>query len=176
MQAELLLHLLLLWDRLPAACLCCGIAAHVSYLRLLKPFPYIHLTSTDGMLSLGLLAASSVLWVRHFLKTYYTGGCWQGRAGRGRAGLGWAGLAGRAGRVAGCPGCRLRWPLRLWHDIFVAAPPSDPLLLCRAWPACCARCARCAVEYIAAFLLVTTAGGYGAAAGNAAPCCCPCCP
>lgn len=38
-QAELLLHLLLFADRLPPAALAVGIAAHLSYLRLLKPFP-----------------------------------------------------------------------------------------------------------------------------------------
>lgn len=72
-KAELLLHLLLFWDRLPAACLGCGIAAHLSYLRLLKPFPYIQLSSGSGLASIALWLASSGLWVRHFMTTYYTG-------------------------------------------------------------------------------------------------------
>ena len=69
-----MLHLLLVLDRLPALCLLCGVAAHVAYLRLLKPFPYISLQSPTGLAALGLLALSTLLWVRHFLKTYYTGG------------------------------------------------------------------------------------------------------
>lgn len=73
MQAELLLHALLFYDRLPALCLLAGIAAHVSYLRLLKPFPYLELLSVNGLTSIGLLIASSVLWIRHFMSSYYTG-------------------------------------------------------------------------------------------------------
>ena len=38
-RAELLLHLLLFADQLPPVALAAGIAAHLSYLRLLKPFP-----------------------------------------------------------------------------------------------------------------------------------------
>lgn len=38
-RAELLLHLLLFADQLPPLALAAGIAAHLSYLRLLKPFP-----------------------------------------------------------------------------------------------------------------------------------------
>lgn len=73
-QAELVLHLLLLWDRLPAVCLACGVAAQVSYLRLLKPYPYIQLTSPNGLASIALWLASTGLWVRHFMGTLYTGG------------------------------------------------------------------------------------------------------
>jgi hypothetical protein len=94
LQVELLLHAILLYDRLPPLCLAVGFATHLSYLRLLKPFPYISLTSASGFTSLGLLLASSVLWVRHFMTTFYTGGlqvlgvdgrfatesCWLGRS------------------------------------------------------------------------------------------------
>ena len=73
MQVELLIHVLLLYDRLPLLCLGMGLAAHLSYLRLLKAFPYIDLTSASGFISLGLLAASTVLWIRHFMTTFYTG-------------------------------------------------------------------------------------------------------
>jgi len=38
-RAELLLHLLLFTDKLPPTALAVGIVAHLSYLRLLKPFP-----------------------------------------------------------------------------------------------------------------------------------------
>lgn len=69
----MLLHALLLYDRLPLLCLAVGIVTHLSYLRLLKPFPYIELTSASGFASLGLLVASSVLWTRHFLTSFYTG-------------------------------------------------------------------------------------------------------
>lgn len=71
-KAELLLHALLLIDRLPPLCLLAGVAAHLSYLRLLKPFPYVQLTSGATLTSIGLLASSLVLWVRHYWKTYYT--------------------------------------------------------------------------------------------------------
>lgn len=71
-KAELLLHLLLFWDRLPPACLGCGIAAHIVYLRLLKPFPYIQIGSGSGLLAIALWLASTGLWVRHFIGTYYT--------------------------------------------------------------------------------------------------------
>lgn len=71
-KAELVLHALLLWDRLPAVCLACGAAAHVSYLRLLKPYPYIQLTSPNGLASIALWLASTGLWVRHFMGTLYT--------------------------------------------------------------------------------------------------------
>jgi len=54
-------------------CLGCGIAAHVSYLRLLKPYPYIQLGSANGMASIALWLASTGLWIRHFMKSYYTG-------------------------------------------------------------------------------------------------------
>lgn len=72
-QVELLIHVLLLYDRLPLLCLGAGIATHLSYLRLLKPFPYIEVTSANGFTSLGLLVVSTVLWVRHFMTTFYTG-------------------------------------------------------------------------------------------------------
>lgn len=80
-KAEIALHLLLAWDRLPPAALACGVAAHLSYLRLLRPFPYVRLTSGAGLLSIGLLAASTLLWVRHFMGTFYTG-AWAARAER----------------------------------------------------------------------------------------------
>ena len=47
-------------------------AAHLSYLRLLKPFPYVSLTSGAGLTSIGLLALSVGLWLRHYWKSYYT--------------------------------------------------------------------------------------------------------
>ncbi|KAI3428263.1 hypothetical protein D9Q98_006642 [Chlorella vulgaris] len=71
-KVELLIHVLLLYDRLPLLCLGAGIATHLSYLRLLKPFPYIEVTSANGFTSLGLLVVSTVLWVRHFMTTFYT--------------------------------------------------------------------------------------------------------
>ena len=87
-----MLHLLLVLDRLPALCLLCGVAAHVAYLYLLKPFPYISLQSPTGLAALGLMVLSTLLWVRHFLKTYYTGGrAWHGEGGGG-------GCQGRRGR------------------------------------------------------------------------------
>ncbi|PSC71623.1 Transmembrane adaptor Erv26 [Micractinium conductrix] len=71
-KAELLLHLVLLWDRLPLLCLGTGLAAHASYLCLLKPFPYVQLGSTAGITSVALWLASTGLWIRHFMGTYYT--------------------------------------------------------------------------------------------------------
>lgn len=71
-QAELLLHLLLFADRLPPAALAVGIAAHLSYLRLLKPFPYIQLTSGSTLASIGLLLGSTFMWTKHYMATYYT--------------------------------------------------------------------------------------------------------
>lgn len=71
-RAELLLHLLLFADQLPPLALAAGIAAHLSYLRLLKPFPYIQLTSGGTLASIGLLLASTFLWVKHYMVSYYT--------------------------------------------------------------------------------------------------------
>lgn len=78
-RAELALHLALLYDRLPPLCLALGFAAHLSYLALLKPFPNIRLSSGPGLLSAGLAAGSTGLWVRHFWTTFYTGEAGGGR-------------------------------------------------------------------------------------------------
>ena len=72
-RAELLLHALLLADRLPPAAICAGAAAHLAYLRLLQQFPYVRLSSGVGLASLGLLAAAAGLWIRHFMGTLYSG-------------------------------------------------------------------------------------------------------
>ncbi|PRW56590.1 Transmembrane adaptor Erv26 [Chlorella sorokiniana] len=71
-RAELLLHLLLFADKLPPAALGVGIVAHLSYLRLLKPFPYIQLTAGGTLVSIGLLLASTFLWIKHYMASYYT--------------------------------------------------------------------------------------------------------
>ncbi|KAI7839316.1 hypothetical protein COHA_007014 [Chlorella ohadii] len=71
-RAELLLHLLLFTDKLPPTALAVGIAAHLSYIRLLKPFPYIQLTAGGTLASIGLLVASTVLWLKHYMSSYYT--------------------------------------------------------------------------------------------------------
>ena len=71
-KAELALHLLLLIDRLPLLCLTLGLASHVASSRLLRRFPYMELTSSEGLLSLAAFAASNLAWVRHFWTSMYT--------------------------------------------------------------------------------------------------------
>lgn len=122
LQAELLLHALLFYDRLPALCLIAGIAAHVSYLRLLKPFPYLELLSLNGLTSVGLLLASGALWIRHFMKSYYTG------------------EQGTLFCTQAAMGCR-------FGIVAHAAQHTEHI---------CAWSPPPAVEYIAAFLLITT--------------------
>ncbi len=63
MQAELLLHLVLFVDRLPALCILAGLASHITYFRLLKKFPYISLTSVNGLISTGELALRRQPWL-----------------------------------------------------------------------------------------------------------------
>ncbi len=56
-QVELVLHLLLVWDfyseGLALAALVGGVAAHLAYLRLMRQFPYIELSSARGLISVG---------------------------------------------------------------------------------------------------------------------------
>ena len=71
-QAELVLHLLLLLDRLPLLCLAVGAASHLAYARLLRQLPYVQITSAEGLLASAAFVASNVVWVRHYYPTFYT--------------------------------------------------------------------------------------------------------
>eukprot|EP00887_Chlorella_sp_A99_P005370 scaffold1.g5370.t1 len=71
-RATLALHLLLLLDRLPPLCLLAGAAAHLAYLRNMRRFPYIQLSSPEGLTSVGLFVVSNVLWIRHYWDSHYT--------------------------------------------------------------------------------------------------------
>eukprot|EP00899_Mesostigma_viride_P029458 jgi/Mesvir1/9698/Mv12176-RA.1 len=59
--------LLLLFDRLPLLCIAVGVSAHGAYYRLLRTFPYISLSSTDFLASVGLLVINNICWFRYFL-------------------------------------------------------------------------------------------------------------
>ena len=72
-QAELILHLILLVDRLPVLNLLLGIASHIAYFRLLKRFPYISVTSTDGLVSTGQQGRGK----GHMLTCVRHGNAWQ---------------------------------------------------------------------------------------------------
>lgn len=52
-RAQLLVHLLLLLDRLPPLAIAAGIAAHLAYLRCMRRFPYIKLTAPEGLVGIG---------------------------------------------------------------------------------------------------------------------------
>jgi hypothetical protein len=71
-RALLVVHLLLLIDRLPFHCLVLGFGAHVSYIRLLKRFPYMQFTSPEGLTSVTAFLLSSTAWLYHWHKSYYT--------------------------------------------------------------------------------------------------------
>ena len=93
-RAELVLHAALLaWDRQPLLPLALGLAAHASYLPLLRHFPYIAVTGVDTLLSLGeatpreqcalaaaadgipcvgLTLASAAAWGRHFWQSQHS--------------------------------------------------------------------------------------------------------
>jgi len=71
-KAELALHLLLLVDRLPLHCLAVGFSSHVAYVSLLKRFPYMHITSKEGLVSLAAFLASNAAWLRYYWKSNYT--------------------------------------------------------------------------------------------------------
>lgn len=71
-QAELVLHLLLLIDRLPLHCLAIGMASHIAYSRLLKKYPYMSLASGEGLLAGIAFVVNNVAWVRHYHKSYFT--------------------------------------------------------------------------------------------------------
>ena len=71
-RAELALHALLLLDRLPLLNLALGVAAHVSYGRLLRRFPYLQLGGPDALAAAALLLASTAAWWRHFRGSFYT--------------------------------------------------------------------------------------------------------
>lgn len=71
-QAELVLHLLLLLDRLPLLCLAVGAASHLAYARLLRQLPYVQITSPEGLLATAAFAGSNVIWIRHYYPTFYT--------------------------------------------------------------------------------------------------------
>lgn len=72
-QVTLFLHLLvLLFDRLPLMWIATGVAAQMSYWRLLKHFPFIPLTDVDFLISLGLLAVNQAGWMYYFYHTHHT--------------------------------------------------------------------------------------------------------
>lgn len=71
-RGELLLHALLLLDRLPVWCLGPGVVAQLVYLRMLRRFPYLSLTSADGLLASGAFLASNGVWVWHFWSSMFT--------------------------------------------------------------------------------------------------------
>jgi hypothetical protein len=55
-QAELVIHLLLLIDRLPLYNIGLGIAAHLAYLKLLPRFPFIQVAAPATIVSVGVCA------------------------------------------------------------------------------------------------------------------------
>lgn len=65
-RIEILIHLLLFIDKMPAVCILLGIASQFGYMRLLRQFPYMRLTSPEGVVSIILFAASSIEWIRYF--------------------------------------------------------------------------------------------------------------
>lgn len=71
-RTQFLVHLALLIDRAPLACIFMGLGSHVAYLRLLKQFPYMRLTSVEGLTSCMFFLLSNILWIRYFWTSYYS--------------------------------------------------------------------------------------------------------
>ncbi|KAL4527536.1 hypothetical protein Ndes2526A_g08683 [Nannochloris sp. 'desiccata'] len=71
-RAILVVHALLLIDRLPFHCLVLGFGAHISYIRLLKRFPYMQLSSPESLTAVAACLVSSAAWLYHWHKSYYT--------------------------------------------------------------------------------------------------------
>ena len=71
-KAELVLHLLLFVDRLPFYCIALGFIAHVMYIRCLRSFPFIQLTSDEGIAAIAAFLANTAAWTYHFWKGFFT--------------------------------------------------------------------------------------------------------
>jgi len=69
--STLALHALyLVWDRLPFLEVGVGVLAQGLYLRLLKQFPFIPVASMDFVLSIVVLFANHLLWMRYFYNAH----------------------------------------------------------------------------------------------------------
>jgi hypothetical protein len=71
-RGELLLHIALLIDRLPWHCLALGFLAHVAYLRSLRRFPYMQLSSSEGIASSLAFIATNAAWMRYYWSSVYS--------------------------------------------------------------------------------------------------------
>jgi hypothetical protein len=71
-RAILVVHVLLLIDRLPFHCLVLGFVAHISYIKLLKRFPYVQMSSPEGLIAAAAFFISSAAWLYYWHKSYYT--------------------------------------------------------------------------------------------------------
>lgn len=75
------LYLLLWFDGVPSLNVLVGIAAHLSFIPILKNFPYVHTMSPTTWIPLGLLLLNHFVWFRYFIelkqesmsKSYYSG-------------------------------------------------------------------------------------------------------
>ena len=74
------LYLLLWIDGVPSLNILVGIAAHLSFIPILKNFPYVHTMSPTTWIPLGLLLINHFVWFRYFIelkqesmsKSYYS--------------------------------------------------------------------------------------------------------
>lgn len=68
----LICHVLfLLFEELPRIPLLLGVASHMSYLVLLRGFPFLKLFSLSFVVSTAMLIASNYMWISHFTSHYH---------------------------------------------------------------------------------------------------------
>lgn len=63
-----ILYLLLWLDGIPALNIIIGISAHLSFIPILKSFPYVHIMSPKTWIPLGMLLLNHFVWFRFFIE------------------------------------------------------------------------------------------------------------